>query len=206
MKAVKSSLLAVMCMCLAISVFAQQPKTEVGAFHAGEADYNRIYELGKEFKEDKMAEYVPYNYEFFTSHALLTNYIKGVNKAKAAKNDKGPANKIKLFVFNKLVSTQSDAMRQTRLSLLSIPANWEVLLPKGEVVVTQETKNNTQKFAEVCENAYKDNSVAENQLKNFVSNAQSYGLIEYNEESLLSKIGRCWENGLKACGGQIRLR
>jgi len=206
MKAVKSSLLAVMCMCLAISVFAQQqPRTANGALNAGKADYNKIYELGKDFQVEKMSEYVPYNYEFFTNYELFSAYIDGVNRAKAEKNDKGPSNQIKLFVFNKLVAPKNDAMRQTRLSLLSARANWELLLPRGEMVVTQETKNNAEQFAEVCEKAYKDNSVAENQLKNFVSNAQYYGLIAL-DENLWTKIGRCWANGYKACNYEIRLR
>jgi len=201
MKVVKSSLLAVMCMCLAVSVFAKNPSSASDALAAGKADYVKIYDAGGDYKVE-----LPYDYQFYTNRTLLAAYISGVNEAKKVKNNEvKPANAIRMYVFNKLVDPDNQTSLRERLTRLSAKATWELLLPSGETTTTPGTSENVQKFAALCKKKYENDKAALRDWDDFVYYGKWHGLIPLDDTVWLRAL-KCWIKGLEACGWEIRLR
>jgi len=186
MKVVKSSLLAVICMCLAVSVFAQNPVNVDEAKAAGKADYVKIYDAGGDYKVD-----LPYDCSFYTSRTLLAAYISGINEAKKQKNNAvRPANAIRMYVFNKLVDPNTKTNLNERLTRLSAEATWELLLPAGETIITSETKPNVKAFADAYQAKYKDNK----NYQGFISQARKHGLLPLSQTAVERSVGKVFSN------------
>jgi len=186
MKEVKNMLLAVMCMCFAMSAFAENPANLQEAEEAGKSDYLSVYRNA----EKDVAQLIPYDYSFFSNQTLLAAYMTGVDQEKTHLQNNQPANLIEAFVFNKMVAPVNESM-DIRLEALSTKAYWEIVLAKpikSGMKVTKEMKDNTQELVNLCQKIYESNDENLCKCVDFHELAESYGLVDLPESEVNARF------------------